>query len=79
MTVLCLTEKDLNTKCVVEMDKNQTILHPAGGNLSKGDSRCVCVCVWSGGEYVVILWYVVCGNFVTCSPRLTVWDYMSQN
>ncbi|XP_046887018.1 kinesin-like protein KIF13B isoform X2 [Hypomesus transpacificus] len=32
-------EKDLNTKCVVEMDKNQTILHPAGGNLSKGDSR----------------------------------------
>ncbi|XP_071387248.1 kinesin-like protein KIF13B, partial [Centroberyx affinis] len=32
-------EKELNTKCVVEMEKNQTILHPAGGNLGKGDSR----------------------------------------
>ncbi|XP_028256905.1 kinesin-like protein KIF13B isoform X2 [Parambassis ranga] len=32
-------EKELNTKCVVEMLKNQTILHPAGGNLGKGDSR----------------------------------------
>ncbi|XP_041795436.1 kinesin-like protein KIF13B isoform X3 [Chelmon rostratus] len=32
-------EKELNTKCVVEMVKNQTILHPAGGNLGKGDSR----------------------------------------
>ncbi|KAM9765007.1 kinesin-like protein KIF13B isoform 2-T2 [Menidia menidia] len=32
-------EKELNTKCVVEMAKNQTILHPAGGNLGKGDSR----------------------------------------
>ncbi|XP_061603004.1 kinesin-like protein KIF13B isoform X2 [Cololabis saira] len=32
-------EKELNTKCVVEMMKNQTILHPAGGNLGKGDSR----------------------------------------
>ncbi|KAM9409082.1 kinesin-like protein KIF13B [Pholidichthys leucotaenia] len=31
-------EKELNTKCVVEMAKNQTILHPAGGNLGK-DSR----------------------------------------
>ncbi|KAK7899177.1 hypothetical protein WMY93_020030 [Mugilogobius chulae] len=31
-------EKELNTKCVVEMMKNQTILHPAGTNLSK-DSR----------------------------------------
>uniref|UniRef100_A0A669D7W5 Kinesin family member 13B n=1 Tax=Oreochromis niloticus TaxID=8128 RepID=A0A669D7W5_ORENI len=30
--------KELNTKCVVEMVKNQTILHPAGGNLGKGDS-----------------------------------------
>ncbi|XP_060900419.1 kinesin-like protein KIF13B isoform X2 [Labrus mixtus] len=29
-------EKELNTKCVVEMLKNQTILHP---NLSKADSR----------------------------------------
>ncbi|XP_068174218.1 kinesin-like protein KIF13B [Antennarius striatus] len=32
-------EKELNTKCVVEMVKNQTILHPAAGNLGKGDSR----------------------------------------
>uniref|UniRef100_A0A3B3WHX5 Kinesin family member 13Ba n=1 Tax=Poecilia mexicana TaxID=48701 RepID=A0A3B3WHX5_9TELE len=28
-------EKELNTKCVVEMAKNQTILHPAGANLGK--------------------------------------------
>ncbi|XP_077941015.1 kinesin-like protein KIF13B isoform X4 [Gasterosteus aculeatus] len=32
-------EKDLNTKCIVEMAKNQTILHPGGANLGKGDSR----------------------------------------
>ncbi|XP_024911473.1 kinesin-like protein KIF13B isoform X3 [Cynoglossus semilaevis] len=32
-------EKELNTKCVVEMVKNQTILNPAGTNLGKGDSR----------------------------------------
>ncbi|XP_062275832.1 kinesin-like protein KIF13B isoform X2 [Scomber scombrus] len=32
-------EKELNTKCVVEMLKNQTILHPAVTNLGKGDSR----------------------------------------
>ncbi|XP_054626515.1 kinesin-like protein KIF13B isoform X5 [Dunckerocampus dactyliophorus] len=32
-------EKELNTKCVVEMVKNQTVLHPAGANLGKGDSR----------------------------------------
>ncbi|XP_044059636.1 kinesin-like protein KIF13B isoform X5 [Siniperca chuatsi] len=32
-------EKELNTKCVVEMVKNQTILHPGGANLGKGDSR----------------------------------------
>ncbi|XP_013871024.1 kinesin-like protein KIF13B isoform X2 [Austrofundulus limnaeus] len=32
-------EKDLNTKCVVDMVKNQTILHPAGANLGKTDSR----------------------------------------
>ncbi|CDQ76779.1 unnamed protein product [Oncorhynchus mykiss] len=38
-------EKDLNTKCIVDMEGNQTILHPGGGNLGKGDSRCVCVCV----------------------------------
>uniref|UniRef100_A0A674AB43 Kinesin family member 13B n=1 Tax=Salmo trutta TaxID=8032 RepID=A0A674AB43_SALTR len=32
-------EKDLNTKCIVDMEGNQTILHPGGGNLGKGDSR----------------------------------------
>ncbi|XP_056240078.1 kinesin-like protein KIF13B isoform X2 [Seriola aureovittata] len=32
-------EKELNTKCVVEMVKNQTILHPAGANLGKADTR----------------------------------------
>uniref|UniRef100_A0A673BPX6 Kinesin family member 13Ba n=1 Tax=Sphaeramia orbicularis TaxID=375764 RepID=A0A673BPX6_9TELE len=48
-------EKELNTKCVVEMMKNQTILHPAGTNLAKGDSRyCVVFaydyCFWSMDE-----------------------------
>ncbi|XP_017551180.1 kinesin-like protein KIF13B isoform X3 [Pygocentrus nattereri] len=32
-------EKDLKTKCVVEMEGNQTVLLPAGSNLGKGDSR----------------------------------------
>ncbi|RXN32237.1 kinesin KIF13B [Labeo rohita] len=32
-------ERDLKTKCVVDMEGNQTILHPASGNLGKGDSR----------------------------------------
>ncbi|XP_034427432.1 kinesin-like protein KIF13B isoform X2 [Hippoglossus hippoglossus] len=32
-------EKELNTKCVVEMVKNQTILHPGGTNLGKADPR----------------------------------------
>uniref|UniRef100_A0A8C4HR08 Kinesin family member 13Ba n=1 Tax=Dicentrarchus labrax TaxID=13489 RepID=A0A8C4HR08_DICLA len=44
---------ELNTKCVVEMVKNQTILHPAGGNLGKGDSRYVFAydyCFWSMDE-----------------------------
>lgn len=36
---VCSTEKELNTKCVVEMVKNQTVLHPASMNLGKGDSR----------------------------------------
>ncbi|KAL7862419.1 hypothetical protein SRHO_G00138600 [Serrasalmus rhombeus] len=31
-------EKELNTKCVVEMEGNQTFLHPASGNLGKADS-----------------------------------------
>lgn len=34
-----LTEKDLKTKCVIEMEGNQTILHPACGNMGKGDTR----------------------------------------
>ncbi|XP_072300057.1 kinesin-like protein KIF13B isoform X2 [Eucyclogobius newberryi] len=32
-------EKDLNTKCVVEMEGNQTVLHPAINNANKGDPR----------------------------------------
>nr|XP_040017433.1 kinesin-like protein KIF13B isoform X2 [Gasterosteus aculeatus aculeatus] len=32
-------EKDLQTKCVVEMEGNQTVLHPATTNVSKGDAR----------------------------------------
>ncbi|KAJ8271049.1 hypothetical protein GJAV_G00122190 [Gymnothorax javanicus] len=32
-------EKDLNTKCVVEMEGNQTVLHPASSGLGKGDTR----------------------------------------
>ncbi|KAG5265366.1 hypothetical protein AALO_G00241610 [Alosa alosa] len=32
-------EKDLNTKCVVDMEGNQTVLQPAGTNLGKSDSR----------------------------------------
>lgn len=45
VVTLCVvqpTEKELNTKCVVEMVKNQTILHPGGANLGKGDSRYAC-------------------------------------
>uniref|UniRef100_A0A4W6G5E4 Kinesin family member 13B n=1 Tax=Lates calcarifer TaxID=8187 RepID=A0A4W6G5E4_LATCA len=44
---------ELNTKCVVEMVKNQTILHPAGANLGKTDSRYVFAydyCFWSMDE-----------------------------
>ncbi|XP_051265774.1 kinesin-like protein KIF13B isoform X2 [Dicentrarchus labrax] len=32
-------EKDLKTKCVVEMQGNQTVLHPAITNMNKGDPR----------------------------------------
>ncbi|KAI9517268.1 kinesin-like protein kif13a [Dissostichus eleginoides] len=32
-------EKELKTKCVVDMDGNQTVLHPAIINLNKSDSR----------------------------------------
>ncbi|KAI5610859.1 kinesin-like protein KIF13B isoform X4 [Silurus asotus] len=53
-------EKDLNTKCVIEMEGNQTFLHPASGNLGKADSSSeseltVCVfaydyCFWTMDE-----------------------------
>uniref|UniRef100_A0A3P8Y577 Kinesin family member 13Ba n=1 Tax=Esox lucius TaxID=8010 RepID=A0A3P8Y577_ESOLU len=33
-----LEEKDLNTKCIVDMEGNQTTLQPSGGNLGRGDS-----------------------------------------
>uniref|UniRef100_A0A8C3AL34 Kinesin family member 13B n=1 Tax=Cyclopterus lumpus TaxID=8103 RepID=A0A8C3AL34_CYCLU len=47
--VMSRIEKDLKTKCVVEMEGNQTVLNPAITNISKGDPRCfdVCVCVCS--------------------------------
>ncbi|XP_042359081.1 kinesin-like protein KIF13B isoform X2 [Plectropomus leopardus] len=32
-------EKELKTKCVVEMEGNQTILHPAIASMNKGDPR----------------------------------------
>uniref|UniRef100_A0A3Q3BAV9 Kinesin motor domain-containing protein n=2 Tax=Kryptolebias marmoratus TaxID=37003 RepID=A0A3Q3BAV9_KRYMA len=32
-------EKELKTKCVVEMEGNQTILYPAISHLNKGDPR----------------------------------------
>lgn len=41
-----LTEKDLKTKCVVEMEGNQTILNPAMGNMGKGDTRYALECWW---------------------------------
>uniref|UniRef100_A0A8C3AJG6 Kinesin family member 13B n=1 Tax=Cyclopterus lumpus TaxID=8103 RepID=A0A8C3AJG6_CYCLU len=47
------TKLDLNTKCIVEMENNQTILHPGGANLGKGDSRYVFAydyCFWSMDE-----------------------------
>uniref|UniRef100_A0A672SD49 Kinesin-like protein KIF13B n=1 Tax=Sinocyclocheilus grahami TaxID=75366 RepID=A0A672SD49_SINGR len=33
-------ERDLKTKCVVDMEGNQTVLYPANGNLGKGDNIC---------------------------------------
>uniref|UniRef100_A0A8C5AK29 Kinesin motor domain-containing protein n=1 Tax=Gadus morhua TaxID=8049 RepID=A0A8C5AK29_GADMO len=48
-----LFKRELNTKCVVEMEKNQTILNPSGSNLGKGDSRSVFAydyCFWSMDE-----------------------------
>ncbi|XP_024909393.1 kinesin-like protein KIF13B isoform X3 [Cynoglossus semilaevis] len=32
-------EKELKSKCVVEMEGNQTVLHPANNNMNKGDPR----------------------------------------
>ena len=37
--ILLIPEKDLKTKCVVEMEGNQTVLHPAITNVNKGDPR----------------------------------------
>lgn len=39
-----LTEKDLKTKCVVEMEGNQTILNPSMGSMGKGDTRYALEC-----------------------------------
>uniref|UniRef100_A0AAQ4RN16 Kinesin family member 13Bb n=1 Tax=Gasterosteus aculeatus aculeatus TaxID=481459 RepID=A0AAQ4RN16_GASAC len=43
-------EKDLQTKCVVEMEGNQTVLHPATTNVSKGDVFAYDHCFWSIDE-----------------------------
>ncbi|XP_045916377.1 kinesin-like protein KIF13B isoform X3 [Micropterus dolomieu] len=49
-------EKDLKTKCVVEMEGNQTVLHPAITSMNKGDPRCqpkvfaYDYCFWSMDE-----------------------------
>uniref|UniRef100_A0A673AVS6 Kinesin motor domain-containing protein n=1 Tax=Sphaeramia orbicularis TaxID=375764 RepID=A0A673AVS6_9TELE len=32
-------EKELNSRCVVQMEGNQTVLHPAVVNVNKGDPR----------------------------------------
>ncbi|XP_066532600.1 kinesin-like protein KIF13B isoform X2 [Hoplias malabaricus] len=49
-------ENELKTKCVVEMEGNQTVLYPANSNLGKGDSRsqpkvfAYDYCFWSMNE-----------------------------
>ncbi|KYO26214.1 kinesin-like protein KIF13A [Alligator mississippiensis] len=32
-------ELDLNTKCIVEMEGNQTVLHPPPSNTKQGENR----------------------------------------
>ncbi|KAG6922797.1 kinesin family member 13A [Chelydra serpentina] len=32
-------ELELNTKCIVEMQENQTVLHPPPSNIKQGDNR----------------------------------------
>ncbi|KAH1176776.1 hypothetical protein KIL84_010478 [Mauremys mutica] len=32
-------ELELNTKCIVEMEGNQTVLHPPPSNIKQGDNR----------------------------------------
>ncbi|XP_074918969.1 kinesin-like protein KIF13A [Chelonoidis abingdonii] len=32
-------ELELNTKCIVEMQGNQTVLHPPPSNIKQGDNR----------------------------------------
>lgn len=40
LTDFCFNpEKELKTKCVVEMEGNQTVLHPAITSMNKGDPR----------------------------------------
>lgn len=36
---LSFLEKDMKTKCVLEMEENQTILHPTTAGMNKGDPR----------------------------------------
>lgn len=72
------TEKELNTKCVVEMVKNQTVLHPAMANLGKGDSRYVHFVLLGGYTWQwttpMLLWKCYCvmvsfvGNAALSSP-----------
>lgn len=37
--ILSNLEKDMKTKCVVEMEENQTILYPPTASMNKGDPR----------------------------------------
>ncbi|TNN58787.1 Kinesin-like protein KIF13B [Liparis tanakae] len=64
-------ERDLNTKCIVEMENNQTILHPGGATLGKGDSsfrgrakKCQClyrsILIVLGPKYVQVFAYDYC-------------------
>lgn len=37
--ILSYLEKDMKTKCVVEMEENQTILYPPTASMNKADPR----------------------------------------
>lgn len=48
---LSYLEKDMKTKCVVEMEENQTILYPPTANMNKGDPR------WAAQlSFIPLLW-----------------------